>query len=186
MRIGIDIDDVITDSSGSMKEYVEKYDTTGEIMENIEDVMRGDANTPIIEKFFCDHFLEVAQNAKVKENASDIIKKLIQNGHEIFLVTARGEKRKIFKGAEKLTLEYLKSNDIPYSKILFNCIDKATICKENGIDLLIDDSIKHCEEVRKQNIKSILFTSVVNKSLPTTVERVDNWLELEKRINDMM
>lgn len=108
-----------------------------------------------------------------------------KNGHEIYIVTARGEERELFKGTQDFTLQYLKSNNIPYSKILFNCINKASICKENHIDLLIDDSIKHCEAVRNENIKSILFTSIVNKSLPTTVERVNNWLELEEKINSI-
>lgn len=69
---------------------------------------------------------------------------------------------------------------------MFNCIDKASICKENHIDLLVDDSIKHCEAVYNENIKSILFTSVVNKNLPTQIERVNNWLELEEKVNSMM
>ena len=69
---------------------------------------------------------------------------------------------------------------------MFNCIDKASICKKNNIDLLIDDSIKHCEAVRNENIKSILFTSIVNKNLPTQIERVDNWLELEEKISKMI
>ncbi|MBO5479361.1 MAG: hypothetical protein J6A04_06735 [Clostridia bacterium] len=186
MKIGIDIDDVITDTSASMKDYIIKYDKNGELLENIEDIMRGDASTPFIEKFFAEHFLDIARNAKVKENAARIIKKLLDSGHEIYLITARGEKRKIFKGAEALTLDYLKSNHICYTNIIFDAVDKAGLCKDYQIDLMIDDSIKHCEAVRNENIKSILFTSIVNKSLSTTVERVDNWLELEEKINNMI
>lgn len=186
MRIGFDIDDVIVDTSASMKEYIIRYDKNGELMANIEDIMRGDASTPFIENFFVEHFLEIAKNAKVKENATKIIKKLFDNGNEIYLITARGEQRKIFKGAEALTLEYLKQNDICYTNIIFNAIDKAKLCIDNHIDLMIDDSIKHCEAVRNKNISSILFTSVVNKALPTTVTRVNNWLELEEKIEKIM
>lgn len=186
MRIGFDIDDVITDTSGSMKEYIIKYDENGELMANIEDIMRGDASTPFIEKFFMNHFLEIAKNAKVKENAVRVIKKLFDNGNEIYLITARGEQRKIFKGAEALTLEYLNENNICYTNIIFNAIDKAQLCIDNHIDLLVDDSIKHCEAVRNVNINSILFTSIVNKSLPTTVTRVDTWLELEEKIKELL
>lgn len=183
MRIGIDIDDVITDTSASMKDYIIKYDKNGELLDNIEDIMRGDASTPFIENFFKEHFLAIAKNAKVKENAAKVIQKLFEQGNEIYLITARGEKRKIFKGSEPLTLDYLKSNHICYTDIIFNAFDKAELCKKYKIDLMIDDSIKHCEAVRNENIKSILFTSVVNQSLPTTVERVDNWLALEEKIN---
>lgn len=185
MRIGFDIDDVITDTSGSMKEYIIKYDDNGELMANIEDIMRGDASTPFIDKFFMNHFLEIAKNAKIKDNSVRVIKKLFDTGNEIYLITARGEEKKIFKGAEALTLEYLKQNDIYYTNIIFNAVDKAKLCIDNDIDLFVDDSIKHCEAVRNANINSILFTSVVNKSLPTTVTRVDNWLELEEKIQQL-
>lgn len=185
MRIGFDIDDVITDTSGSMKEYIIKYDKNGELMANIEDIMRGDASTPFIENFLVEHFLEIARNAKVKENAAEIIKKLFDAGNEIYLITARGDSRKIFHGAEALTLEYLNKNDICYTNIIFNAVDKAQLCIDNHIDLLVDDSIKHCEAVKDVNINSILFTSVVNKSLPTTVTRVGNWLELEEKIEEL-
>lgn len=185
MRIGIDIDDVITDTSASMKEYIIRYDTNGELTKNIEDIMRGDASTPFIERFFIDHFLDIAGNAKIKENACTIINRLFNSGNEIYLITARGEKRKIFKGTESLTLNYLKQNNICYTDIIFNAIDKSKLCKDYQIDLMIDDSIKHCEAIRNEGIKSILFTSVVNKSLPTTVTRVDNWLELEEKIKQL-
>lgn len=186
MRIGIDIDDVITDTSLSMKDYIMKYDKDGEIKEHIEEVMRGEANTPIIENFFIQHILDVFRNAKVKENASIVMQNLLDNGHELFIITSRGEKKRIFKGSEPLTLEYLKSNNINYTKILFSCSNKAQICKDNNIDLMIDDSVKYCEEIRNENIKSIVFTSVVNKEISTTVPRVDSWLELEEKIKEMV
>ena len=48
---------------------------------------------------------------------------------------------------------------------------------------MVDDSVKYCEEIRKENIKSIVFTSEVNKNINTNIERVSNWLELEEKIN---
>lgn len=181
MRIGIDIDDVITNTSESMKEYINKYDTEGEINSHIEEVMRGEMPTPAIKKFFENNSLKIFQNAKIKENASEVTKQLIENGNEIYLITSRGEIR--FKGSEKFTLEYLKLNNIKYTKILFNSFEKSKICKENKIDLMVDDSVKYCMEIEKENIKSILFTSEVNKNVKTSTKRVNDWLELEKEIN---
>jgi uncharacterized HAD superfamily protein len=185
MKIGIDIDDVITDTSSTMKDYILKQDTNGEITSHIEEIMRGDANTPAIEQFFKDNILYIFKNAIVKENASAVIQRLLEKGHEIYIITSRGEQKKIFKGSESLTLEYLKLNNINYTKIIFSCSDKAKVCKDNNIDVMVDDSIKYCEEIRNENIKSILFTSTVNKSLYTTVQRVNNWLELEEKLNTL-
>ena len=38
----------------------------------------------------------------------------------------------------------------------------------------------------KENIKSILFTSEINKTIPTKIERVNNWLELEEKIDTII
>ncbi len=181
MRIGIDIDDVITDTSLAMKNYIEAYDNNGNISNYMEEVMRGEMPTPYIKKFFEDNIIEILKNAKLKENASKVIQRLLNNGNEIFIITARGEEK--FKGSEDETLEYFKLNNINYTKILFNSFDKAKLCKDNKINLMVDDSIKHCLEVQKENIKSILFTSVVNKSRNIEIDRVNNWLELEEKIN---
>lgn len=48
---------------------------------------------------------------------------------------------------------------------------------------MIDDSVRYCIEIEKENIKSILFTSIVNKSIDVKVPRVNNWLELKKMID---
>jgi hypothetical protein len=34
-------------------------------------------------------------------------------------------------------------------------------------------------------VRSIVFTSRVNKETPTNIERVNDWLELEKRIEEI-
>lgn len=74
MRIGIDIDDVITDTSFAMKDYVIKYDKNGEIQAHMVDVMRGDPSTPSVYKFCLDNYLKIFKIAKVKENASEVIR----------------------------------------------------------------------------------------------------------------
>lgn len=74
MRIGIDIDDVITDTSAAMKDFVLKYDKDGEIQAHMVDVMRGDPSTPNVYKFCLDNYLKIFKTTKVKENASEVIR----------------------------------------------------------------------------------------------------------------
>ena len=181
MRIGIDIDDVITDTSKAMEKYILKYDKNGEISNHLEEIMRGEMPTQNIKNFFAKNALEIVKKAKLKNNVKEVLQKLFDEGNEIFIITSRGEIK--IKGSEETTLEYFKSNNIKYTKILFNVFDKAKSCKENSINLMIDDSIKHCSECEKENIKSILFTSIVNQSIETKLDRVENWLELENKIN---
>lgn len=183
MRIGIDIDDVLTDTSEVMKEYIAKYDESGEVSNYLVEVMRGELPTENIKKFMAKNVVNIQKETKVKENASEVIRRLIDNGDEIIFITSRGEQK--YKGSEAITIACLESNQIKYTKIIFNAYDKARICKENNIDLMIDDSVKYCEEIKKQNIDSIVFTSIVNKDIKTNIKRVNNWLELEKLIIKM-
>lgn len=183
MRIGIDIDDVIADTSLSMRNYINKYDENGDVSKYIEEVMRGEIPTESVKKFLSENSIKIFKDAKVKENVSEVIKRLLNSGNEIFIITSRGEER--YKGSVEFTLQYFKENNIKYTKVLFDCVEKAKICKENKIDIMVDDSVKYCSEIQNENMKSILFTSEVNKLIPTELERVDNWLELEKKIVNM-
>lgn len=180
MRIGIDIDDVITDTSLAMKKYTDKYDNNSDIYNYIEEVMRGEMPTEEIKEFFRENSIDIFKNVTVKVNASEVIQELLNNGNEIFIITSRGDMK--FKGSEQLTLEYLKLNKINYTRILFNSFEKAKICKDNNIDVMIDDSAKYCSEIKKQNMEAILFTSEVNKSSDVKLPRVKDWIELKEKI----
>lgn len=183
MRIGIDMDDVITDTSGAMKKYIEKFDAKEDLYNNMESVMRGETKTHNIARFFKENIINIFKDAKTKDNAKEVISRLLDSGNEIYIITSRGNQKEIFRGSEGVTLEYLKQNDIKYTKIIFNAYEKARICEENKIDVMIDDSIKHCTNIENKNMQSIVFTSEVNKDIQTDIKRVSNWLELEEMIN---
>ena len=54
-----------------------------------------------------------------------------------------------------------------------------TICKENNIDLFIDDSIKHCRNVQSGNIRTLLYTSICNQGVETPdLERAYSWVQI--------
>lgn len=185
MKIGIDIDDVITNTSEKIEEYVVKDNNRIKLQEHMKDIMKGNPSDPEVISFCSENYLRVFQKVKPKDNASKVIQNLLEKGNEIYLITARGENLDYFRGSEKVTKKFLEDNNIKYTKIIFNAINKAQLCIDNQIDLMIDDSIEHCEDIENVGIKSIVFTSNVNKKTFTTIERVNNWLELENRLNQM-
>lgn len=185
MRIGIDIDDVITDTSETMLEYVMKHKNSEKIQEHMKEIMKGNPSDLEVIDFCMETYLEVFKKVKLKDNAKQIIQNLINKGNEIYLITARGENLAFFRGSEKVTKKFLEDNNIKYNKIIFNAIDKAQLCIDNQIDLMIDDSVEHCEAVKNIGVESIVFTSNININIPTTVERVNNWLALETKINNI-
>ena len=186
MKIGIDIDDVITNTSEKIEEYVVKDRNSQKLQEHMKEIMKGNPSEPEVISFCMENYLRVFQKVKPKDNASKVIQNLLDKGNEIYLITARGENLEFFRGSEKVTKEFLEDNNIKYTKIIFNAVNKAQLCVDNQIDIMIDDSIEHCEDVKNVGIKSIAFTSNVNKKTFTTVERVDNWLELESKLNEML
>ena len=185
MRIGIDIDDVITNSSETIEEYVMKDSNSEKLQKHMKEIMKGNPSDPDVISFCMKIYLEAFQKVTLKDNAKRVIQNLLDNGNEIYLITARGENLEFFKGSEEITKKFLEDNNIKYNKIIFNAVNKAQLCVDNQIDLMIDDSIEHCEDIKNIGIKSIVFTSNVNKNTFTTVERVDNWLELEEKIMEL-
>ena len=186
MKIGIDIDDVITNTSEKIEEYVLKDRNSQKLQEHMKEIMKGNPSEPEVISFCMENYLRVFQKVKPKDNASKVIQNLLDKGNEIYLITARGENLEFFRGSEKVTKKFLEDNNIKYTKIIFNAVNKAQLCVDNQIYIMIDDSIEHCEDVKNVGIKSIVFTSNVNKKTFTTVERVDNWLELESKLNEML
>lgn len=180
MVIGVDIDDVLTNTSQKIKEYLEKYEKSGDGKKYIVEVVRGEIPTENIRIFFENYINEILKNVTLKENSKDVIGRLVEQGHQIIFITSRGESR--FPGSEKITIEFLKENNIKYSKIIFNSFDKTNDCKENNVELMIDDSIKNCELIKNIGIKTFVYTSDVNKKMNTEIERIENWLELEDYI----
>ena len=188
MRLGIDIDDVVTNTSDAIMESMLKEsnnETLKVLQTHMKEIMKGNISNPEVLEFCSENYVKIYQIVGIKENAKEVMQRLSSEGDEIYFITARGERKGYFRGAEEATLEFIKKNDLEYDGIIFRAMDKATVCLENKIDLFVDDSVEHCEDVNKVGIKSIVFTSRVNKDTPTSVERVNDWLELEKRIEEI-
>ena len=182
MKIGIDIDDVIVDTSLTLKKHFLEFEGSIKLIPYIVEIMRGEV-PDIAKEFIEKNIVKILSLVTLKENSVNIINKLIEEGNQIYIITSRGEKQ--YKGSEKLTLEFLKNNNIKFDKIFFNSLKKADICKESNIDILIDDSVKYCEEFEAIGGISILFTSIVNKNISTNVQRTNNWLDLYEKINNL-
>ena len=180
MRIGIDIDDTITNTSEVMIEYAKKWFQTDDDS-LIEKVVHGDYD-PKIDDFYLKNLYEMVDKYTVKENVKDVIDRLRKKGHKIIIITARGD---YLNGLMEKTDEYLKDNNILVDKIVYGAVEKLSPCISEKIDLMIDDSLRVQETLAKNNIDTLVFTSVSNKNIPTNLKRVNNWLEIEDYINNI-
>lgn len=183
MNIGVDIDDTLVETTKNLDKDILNYEGGQEVLEHIEEVMSGKIPTENIKKFMNTYLTTRLAGLEIKENAMDVIIKLRNQGHKIIFITSRGEENG--KGVTEITLKYLEEKNVPYDNIVFSTIDKAKVCVENNINLMIDDSIKHCKDIEKVGIKTILFTSIINEEKETDLERVNNWRELEEKIKKL-
>lgn len=182
MKIGLDIDDVITNTSEVIESYVLKDKNSEKLQKHMKAIMKGNPTDPEVVSFCMNMYVDAFRAVQPIENAIKVINNLMDQGNEVYLITARGDELDYFKGSEEVTKNFLKNNNVKYSKLIFNAVDKAQLCLDNNIDLMIDDSVEHCEDVANVGVQSIVYTTKVNRDTPTNIDRVNDWLELESEI----
>ena len=190
MRIGIDIDNVISNFDEELlKEFLnqdKKLRNTGIVNKEVY-IKRGmfDWSQEEIDEFYHNNIERIANNLNVIDKAPEYIKKLKENGHEIYIVSGRDNGE--YKNANKMTTEWLEKNNIVYDNLIltnaYNSLEKAKICIENDIDIMIDDSARICLEIDKTTTKALLMDTPYNRK-EDTLTRVHNWKEIYEFIKN--
>lgn len=182
MKIGIDIDNTITDTLPLLKKYCEEYNNNV-VKRNLKINPYGFATFNLFdwtieeEMDFCNKYLEeVVLKAKIKPQAKEIIKKLKDEKNYIYIITTR--KRPYFKKPYKMTKKYLDKNNILYDELIVGCDNKYNFCKMNKIDVMIDDEPQNINSISKI-IPVIVFSGVQNKMCKgNNIIRVNSWNEV--------
>lgn len=196
MRIGIDIDGVLTDIEqwqldyGS-KFYFEKYNK--QILDNegyeTTDIFKVDSK--LDDEFWTEYFKDYSINVDVRKLASEVIKKLKQDGNKIYIITARGSFLSHsanvipFEENKNIVLEWLRKNEIEYDKIIFSPEDKLSICIENNIDVMIEDKVDNINKISTR-IPVICFHAGYNKNCKgNNIFRCYSWYDIYSKISSI-
>ena len=193
MVIGIDIDDTTVVTVESMVKYGDKYDTEvlnreakkdnlGKIKDRY--YMKALYGWTEEEKFafFDMYYKNVLEECYSLPNASEIINKLKQEGNEIIFITARLTNIKNCE-TENITKETFRKYNIPYDKLIMNVDDKLKFCKENDVEVFIEDSYETCKNLQENGIKAYLMTTKMNRNIvDDKIERVSSWDEVYEKI----
>jgi uncharacterized HAD superfamily protein len=186
--IGIDIDDTITKSSDGIKEYIinhpNEFEDSKQLLNDVHHILSGHKITNDTTRFLNEIFSNLLEEVALRENVTDILGKLKHDGYKIILITAR-EDTYFPKGAELITINYLKRNNVPYDLLITNSLNKVKVCLDYHVDLMIDDSVHGCTSLKEAGINTLLFTTNLNKDIETSVRRVNNWLEMYEFIRNM-
>ena len=164
MRIGIDIDDTITDSWECLIPYYSKLFgiTEEEAYRNgpyyscIKDMMTIDEYFDMIVPIYDTVIPQVHLKPKVKET----IDKLYEKGNTVYFITARG---KGHTSPYEVSKEFLDKHQIKYEDIIIDCTNKADKCQELNIDLFIDDSYRHCKATSEKGINVLMPLTYYNE-----------------------
>lgn len=193
MRIGIDIDDTLTDIKEELELAALKYanklgkrikqDTIDLIDKNdgsIYQVKYG-FNDKELKYFLKDIQESITQKATPREYVKEAISKLKNEGNEIWIITARDIE--FHDDPYMLSKEWLDRNNIQYDKLIVNARDKAQICKNEEIDLFIDDKVSNCMDIARVGIKTIRISNdnVVYDNFIT----FKDWKSIYQYINEM-
>ena len=125
----------------------------------------------------------------VKRFASEVIKKLKQEGHEIYIITARGHdayvSEKDKKKSNKMLIKWLKSNKIKYDRLVFTGDDKLDYCLGNNIDVMIEDCPKNIRQISKKIPIICMHADYNAKVRGKNIVRCHSWYEIYDRINNL-
>lgn len=171
MNIGIDIDNTLTDIKKDLFDIANKY--TKKINPNFKykSFVKFDGftnmaafyvdlfgwNNEQLESFFRNERIEVVDKALPRPEVVDVLKKLKDNGNNIYIVTARTDKYDDMP-YERAKV-WLDKNGIVYDKLIVGATDKVKVCKELGIDAFIDDQLNNCMKISQSGITTIRLTN---------------------------
>lgn len=194
MKIGIDIDNTLTEIQEELNkaafEYaislgkkIDNYDNPIEDIKNNGDTYRKKFQFTYEElKYFLKDIQEnITNNASPRANAKEVIDKLKKDGNEIYIITARDSE--FHDDPYKYSKDWLDKNKIYYDKLIVNAREKSYVCKNEKIDLFIDDQLNNCLSVQNAGIQTIMITDKTYNY--DKIKQLKDWNEIYNYINEM-
>lgn len=195
MNIGIDIDDTLTDIRDKLNLAAEKYaNELGKENKNEEDKYVEDNNNGNVYqikygftyeelKYFLSVIHEgITKKEEPRKNCVEIIRKLHNEGHKIYIITARDSE--FHEDPYKLSKDWLDKNNIYYDELIVNARNKLEVCQRENIDLFIDDQLANCTKLSEAGIKVIRITEY-NDIQHGDIINKKNWNEIYNYIKEM-
>lgn len=193
MRIGINVDGVLTDIERWQLDYGSKYFLSNhdrtianhkgyEAMDvfNVEEANEAD---------FWNKYLKLyVTKEPARPFAAEIIRKLKKENNDIFIITARKyttEDSSDGKKMRKILLRWLKRNGIIYDKIIFTNEDKLDACIANDIDVMIEDKTDNIYNISKK-LPVLCFHANYNEGCTgPNITRCYSWYDAYVKLKKM-
>ena len=179
IKIGIDIDDTISNTNQFLIDMAFKYDKLiggkgfkDKDAYNFTDMFYwNDDKKKGYFKYLKEN--ELLLKVQLRQDFKDVLKELNKVAL-IYFISARSQKS--FKNPFNQTKKWLKENNVDYEQLYVDVLSKGEKAEELNIDLFIDDFASNCEDVINHGIDTLLMTSNYNKE--SKLKRVDNWYQI--------
>ena len=179
MNIAVDFDGVLFDTELWFMTYGNIYNL--EIGGNVvdEDAIwvqdRYDWEEKQIRDFIERTSFQIEEKAPVMPFAKEVLEAIAKN-NKLFAISNRGG---LHEGEQEVTLKRLKKENITFDKVMFKQSSKVLACKENNIDLIIEDHPNNIKELAKNGIKCLYFRDLTTQKIKhKNVIEVRNWGEV--------
>lgn len=190
MRIGLDIDNVVSDFDKKIEYECALEDkrkrNRGMINMEADWIPRFyDWSYDEVESFFEENMEEFAKTLEVREGALEYMTKLMDDGHELYLISHRVYPH--YTQPREVTEKWLCEKKIPYTKlVLTESVNKTKECKDNNVDIMFDDSVINCRLLKEDGINScVMGTKYTHQVNTDGLEIVYNWKELYEFISNL-
>lgn len=161
MKIAIDLDRTVFDCTSLVFTLGNMFNTKKSIMKELEytDVDTNEALT-------LNNTMGFTRMSKPdcyyeNQNATEILKKWHNQGISITFLSSRVD----YRSFQKQIAQWLHDHDVKYDKLIIGCKNKPKYCRFNNYDLLIDDTLKNCEDTAFLDIPAIWYINQYNYKL---------------------
>lgn len=169
MKIGLDIDGIVLDFERTMRTYAELYDLLILKKDGVKDPSQFDYLkrydwTDEEKKEFIDNYLIYAtiNSTPLIPLVKEMLEIFSIEGYKFQFITARGLLK---KEAKEAVIQVFQRNYLPIENIHWGVKDKASKCKELGIDFMIEDNPAQCRLLKENKIKTIYFRDKDNEKI---------------------
>ena len=189
VKIGIDIDGVVLDFERLVRTYAELYDVIelngNGLIAKDENRFQERYNWDEMEltRFKNKYFVSLSKEVKLMPGVKDVIDLLKRDGHELIVISARGND---YNEMKNVVEEIFKKENLNFDKYYWKQVDKVNIALSEKIDIMIDDSYEICKKMSDVEIETLYFRDKNMKKIDSEyVIDVSNWGEIYRVINEI-
>lgn len=168
MRVGLDIDDTISNTNFVLMKYAFRYNEehgNKKLLKyntnNFSEVFGW--NDDEVNHFFRTYYLEALKEIEPKFNVKEVLNELRKKGHKIIFITVRNDRECAGENeARRLTLDWFKKYKIPFDELHVDIKDKKDFCQKYNIDVFMDDSVRTVLAVKELGINTFIAMNDFN------------------------